>query len=461
MHNAQQMRARERIDIVIIAAVSLATNFVYFACAAADYFFPDSFTYLAPAGNLLHGLGFTSGNGIIETLRTPGYPLLLAAFGLRILPVIVLQHLLNAALAVAIYVLVMRRIESRFVALTAAILFAADTPTLHYANKILTETLFTAVLFVVFVLVLYARRLPLAGLLTGVLVLIRPVAIAYFVAVALCLALRRVRARTIAAFVALALVLPLGWGLRNLHHTGVFTISSIGGLNLLTYRAAGALAIEDDGNFDADLADEQKGLVGDADSEIEAKLHIRDAEELPDAVRSRYYSQIAWRVLRQHPRAAAMLTLRGLLVNIFDSRWEAIEIVSRFPATIVQRGLDAFTAIVFVFAAIGATALWRHDRDFAAVLVATIVYYVLISAGGEAESRFRVPIIPEYMIVAACGVEAVRKRSAGEDPGAPLRFPISSPSPVVGPAARRIVSGAAVSAALAGVRRRRARPHRQ
>ena len=162
------MRSRKapyatEVDIVIIAAVSLATNFLYFAHAAADYFFPDSFTYLAPARNLLHGLGFTTGDGVIETLRTPGYPLLLAAFGLRVVPVIVLQHLLNVALAVAIYVLVMRRIDSRFVALTAAILFAADTPTLHYANKILTETLFTALLFVVVVLVVYARKLPLAG----------------------------------------------------------------------------------------------------------------------------------------------------------------------------------------------------------------------------------------------------------------------------------------------------------
>ena len=121
------------------------------------------------------------------------------------MPVIVFQHLLNVALAVAIYLFVMRRLGDRFVAIGAAILFAIDTPTLHYANKILTETLFTALLFVVFALVVYARKLPLAGLLTGVLVLIRPVAIAYFVVVALCLLLRRVPLRTIAIYVALAL----------------------------------------------------------------------------------------------------------------------------------------------------------------------------------------------------------------------------------------------------------------
>src|SRR5207302_3086548 len=147
------------IETIIVAAIAAATNFIYFAFANNDYFFPDSFTYLDPARNLIRGLGFTNANGLIETLRTPGYPLLLAGFGLRIVPMIVFQHLLNVALAVAIYFFVMRRLGSRAVAIGAAILFAIDTPTLHYANKILTETVFTALLFVVFALVVYARKL--------------------------------------------------------------------------------------------------------------------------------------------------------------------------------------------------------------------------------------------------------------------------------------------------------------
>jgi hypothetical protein len=400
---------RRWIDVAIVAAISIATNFIYFAFASNDYFFPDSFTYLDPARNLLRGLGFTNANGLIETLRTPGYPLLLAGFGLRIVPMIVFQHLLNVALAVAVYLFVMARLGDRFVAIAAAILFAIDTPTLHYANKILTETIFTALLFVVFALVVYARQLPLAGVLTGVLVLIRPVAIAYFVVIAICLAMRRIRFRTIAIYIALALLLPIGWGLRNLHDTGVFTISSIGGINMLTYRAAGALAIEDDGDFDSDLADEMKGLQESADDEIQRRLHIADAEELPDAVRGKYYSEIGLRILRQHPRAAVLLTLRGLLVNVFDSRWEGLEIVSRFPTDIVRRSLDAYTAALFVFAVIGAAALWKRDRDLSAMIIATVVYFLLISAGGEAESRFRVPVIPQYMIVAACGLR-LKKR---------------------------------------------------
>mgnify|MGYP001791295161 CR=1 FL=1 len=404
-------RSTTWIETIIVAALAAATNFLYFALASNDYFFPDSFTYLEPARNLIRGLGFINANGLIETLRTPGYPLLLAGFGLRIVPMIVFQHLLNVALAVAIYQFVVSRLGDRAVAIGAAILFAIDTPTLHYANKILTETLFTALLFIVFALVVCARKLPLAGVLTGVLVLIRPVAIAYFVAVALCLFLRRIPLRTIAIYVALALLLPAGWGLRNLHHTGVFTISSIGGSSILTYRAAGALAIEDDGDFDSDLADEMQGLHDTADDEIQTRLHIPDAEELPDAVRGKYYSEIGWRVLRQHPRGAAMLTLRGLLVNIFDSRWEGLEIVSRFPSDIVHRSLDAYTAALFVFAILGAATIWKRDHDLAAMIIATIIYFLLISAGGEAESRFRVPVVPQYVMIAAIGVAGLRRRN--------------------------------------------------
>src|SRR5207248_6712106 len=107
-------------------------------------FFPDSFTYLDPARNLIRGLGFRNASGLIETLRTPGYPLLLAGFGLRIVPMIVFQHLLNVTLAVGVYLFVMRRLESGVVAIGAAILFAIDTPMLHYAYKILTAPLTTA-----------------------------------------------------------------------------------------------------------------------------------------------------------------------------------------------------------------------------------------------------------------------------------------------------------------------------
>src|SRR4051794_39934207 len=141
---------KSRIETLIVAAIAAATNFLYFALASNDYFFPDSFTYLEPARNLIRGLGFTTANGLIDTLRTPGYPLLLAGFGSRIVPMIVFQHLLNVALAVAIYRFVMRRLGGRWGANAPGPFFSVDPPTPHHADKKLAGTIFPLLLFGVF-----------------------------------------------------------------------------------------------------------------------------------------------------------------------------------------------------------------------------------------------------------------------------------------------------------------------
>ncbi len=399
---------RSSVDIAIIVAVAAATNFIYFVCSNGDYFYPDSFTYLAPAKMLLSGHGFATKPGVPEVLRTPVYPLLLALFGARVVPVIVLQHMMNVALAVGIYFFALRR--GRFVAIAAAIIFAIDPPTIHYANKLLTETLFTALLFIVFVIGGQARVPVLHGVLTGLLVITRPVAIAYFVVAAIL----RGRRRTTAIFVAAALAVPLAWAVRNRIVAGNFTVSVIGANNLLLHRAAGAMAILDEGDFDKDLETEQRDLLEEAHDIIEQKEHVAAAEDLPEGVRAPYYSALARRVILQHPVAFALLTLRGLLVNIFDSDWDAIMMVSRFESRTIELAVDAFVAIVFALAVAGIVALWSRDRALALLIAGTVGYFLLISAGGEAEARFRVPVVPEIVIAAACGLEALRRAASPE-----------------------------------------------
>ena len=385
-----------RFDLAIIVAVAAVANFLYLFCSNGDYFYPDSITYLGPAKMLLSGHGFAIEPGLPDLLRTPVYPLFLAAFGAHVLPVIVFQHLLNVALAVAIYVFALR--QGRFVALAAAIVFAVDPPSIHYANKALTETLFTVLLFVVFAL---AGRAPvMSGLLTGVLVLTRPVAIAYFVV----LAVLRGRRRATAIFVVAALVLPLAWAVRNRVVGGDFTVSTIGAANLLMYRAAGAMAIADEGDFEKDLIIEQRDL--------EQEVNDLMPDDATQGVRAKQYRALAWRVILQHPGAFALLTLRGLLVNVFDSDWDAVMIVSRLESRTIQIALDVFVAIVSALAVLGVVVLWRRDRALAMLIAGTVAYFLLISAGGESEARFRVPVVPQIAIAAAVGLDAVRRAAS-------------------------------------------------
>lgn len=382
-----------------------ATNFWYYlTCDPVDWYFPDSFTYLAPARNLLRGFGFVTEPGLPETLRTPGYPLILAAFGTRADAVIVAQHLANVVLAIAIY-FVARRYAGELTALAAGLVFAVDVPTMHYANKVLSETFFTLVLFAAFALIAERRLLPLAALLCGVLVLIRPVAIAYFFALAL-----RERKRLV-LLIVLANALPLAWAVRNWAQTDVFTISHIGDVNLMSWRAAGVLALNRGGDFDRSIAVEQQRLQQIADAQIRAAEGVDDVTEIHPAVRARYYGRLGRRILLQHPIALAALTLRGLAVNLFDSRWDALlEPFDEPPETLLRVLVVSWTFTLFALAAIGAIALWRTQRHFAILLVSTIAYFVLISAGGESESRFRVPIIPQYAILAGAGITSIARR---------------------------------------------------
>jgi hypothetical protein len=410
---------RKAADLLLLGAIALLAHLAYWYASNGDWFYPDSPTYLIPARYLLRGLGFVSEPGIPETLRTPGYPLFLLPFlaaTMRAAPIVLAQHLMGEIMTLAVYLGARRLFDSRAAALAAGILFALDPLTIHYANKVLSETLFTALLLALVLLTLDRRERWLSGaVVAGLLVLVRPVAIAYFLLVAIV----RQRRRAL-AFAAVAALFPLGWAIRNGVATGVYSVSSVSGINMLFHRAAGALAIGDDYEFRDALGDRQQELLEDADEILEKQEHVEDADDLPQAVRSRVYGALGRKVALEHPFGLALLHLRGVLVNLFGSDWEAVMIVSRFPPDVVHMAIDALTAAEAVFAAIGLLVLWRRQRDAALFVGGTIVYFLVIAAGGEAEPRFRVPVMPEIAIAAGAGlVRACGERALPTDSAAP------------------------------------------
>src|SRR5438552_721178 len=293
--------------------------------------------------------------------------------------------------------------------LDLAIVFAVAVLTIHYANKLLTETTFAALLYVLFLLALHRPNVVALGLLTGVLVLVRPIAIFFFVPLAIVLAIWHKSARYLATFTLLALLPPVAWAARNKVQTGVFSVSSIGNINLLSQRAAGALAIEDEGDFRQALTDEESALTDEANDWIQQTLHIPDAEELPVAVRAKYYAAYGVPVIREHWLSFVQLTIRGVLVNFVDSDWDAVWDISQISPDVLRLTLVLIPVIIPAFATVGVIDLWRSDRALALLIIVVVVYFIGISAGGEAESRFRVPVVPQLAIAAGVGVAAVRR----------------------------------------------------
>ena len=93
-------------------------------------------------------------------------------------------------------------------------------------------------------------------MLAGATALVRPIAILLGVPLAIAIVIgadRRWRIAAAAALLAAFAVLPAFWTARNARETGVATLSSLAGINLLHFRAAGTLAIRDPGGIDANL----------------------------------------------------------------------------------------------------------------------------------------------------------------------------------------------------------------
>jgi hypothetical protein len=400
---------REALACAVVFAITLLSHLTYEFLSEGDYFYPDSFTYLTPALSVLHGLGFTTDGGP-ETLRTPGYPMFLLPFlalNASLAAIVAANHLLDALLAAAVYILARRNGARRFAAIAAALIIAFDTITIHYANKILTETLSATLVLVVFVIVMHRRTLGWligAGLLCGALVLVRPVAILYFGVVVLWLAWNHVRPVVATAFIVSAIALPVAWASRNAARTGVFTISSIAAINLLSYRAAAALAIEDGGNFNTRLEARQKELDAVVAKRVIAEEGVESPEELSNADLSRYESAVARPILLHHPRGVALITIRGFFVNMADTDWGSLaEVVDDelIPEEATRIAVHVWTWLVWIVAIAGLAMLWRHERKQAALIAATIFYFLFMAAGGEAEGRFRVPVIPLMALAAA------------------------------------------------------------
>ena len=58
----------------------------------------------------------------------------------------------------------------------------------------------------------------------------------------------------------------------------------------------------------------------------------------------------------------------------------------------------------------GLLVLWKANRQLFALIFLVILYFLTISSGAQAYSRFRVPIIPLYAFAAAVGLDFSLKR---------------------------------------------------
>lgn len=409
-----------------VVALAMATHLAWFM-VDGDSLAPDSHKYLHPAEAMLAGDGFRH-DGLPETLQTPGYPVLLAAAlaaGVPIRGIVLGQHLLATMLAGVAVFATARITGSTGAAWAAGIALALDVPTLHHANLILTETPFTAMLMTALWLTWRLVETPAPrpvsilslGLLLGALPLVRPMAALFFLVVAAFVAAtRRDLGRDVAlTLVAMALVFPVAWTARNYHETGVASLSTNGAVLFADYHAPGALAIGDSGGFTANFERRREEVRQLADDRVRAVFAV-DPATVPQAARAAVDMRVAWEILLAHPMGSARLFVYGVALNLLGGSTDAVTRVTSLSRSTVTRLLLPWNALALVLYAVGQVWLLRHHRRAGVLILATVAYVILTTAGAISYSRFRVPIVPIYAITIGCGVRAcagaVRDRSA-------------------------------------------------
>jgi hypothetical protein len=453
---AGPVAAASAVRLALLAAALLRTG-------VSVIFSGDTASYLEPGRNLLlHGRFVTA--GLPEIDRTPGYPLFLAVASLPGTAIAaVVQVILSAFSVILVWRLARAVFDEERVALLAAWLFAFEPISVIYSVRLLSETLFLALLLpslerlAVFLRDRRLRELAFAGLWLAAATFVRPVS--YYLPAALALGLFLVVARVPglspqrqrlvagdpglppqrqrpvagdpglrwkAPAVLLLSVLPwlAAWQLRNQIETGFGGFSSIAARDLYFYQAAEVVARTEGKHF----IEVQSGF-GYPDEKAYLAWHP-EQNSWSQARRIDFMESEAARVLRAHPGTALKMELEGSAVVVFTPcAADLLRLVGVYPENgpqlVVSEGplrsairlaqahpwaaapmaaLEVVLLGLYLLAARGALSGCAR-REALWLLLGVSLYFLAVSGGAQAVGRYRLPVMPIVCIFAAAGLQ--------------------------------------------------------
>lgn len=373
--------------------------------------------------------------------RTPGYPvfivLVYAIFGQSRVALLDIQALLSVLILPFVFMLARKR-WGRMGAWAATLILALDPISFLYSGKILSETLFTVLLVAALFAAVKAgdhhRAIEwafAAGLALSLATLVRPIAFYLIVPMIVWLGIvrRRKGGNGAAVWPIIAAALPWfvlvgGWQIRNYIAVGRPVLSTIGELNRFDYRAAGVIALRD----------------GIPIQEARQRLHANIPHNLTPAEFDRWMGEEGTRIVLDNKLLAARMTLAGALKLLFGPPQSAFtqHLVSRFgnfgsvgwmakiafsnetwkwltahPGELALAiYVELHAIMMYILAIVALWLVWRRRRLRSAaldtLLWGTILYFVIISSGPEANPRFRVPIVPAIAILAGGSFKRVK-----------------------------------------------------
>ena len=380
----------------------------------------DSAGYMAMAHNLWTNHVFSASTALPfapDTVRLPGYPLFLGFFSsLLHVPLrgLIFIHWILGVSAVLLcwkWMSIINPTPNN----AARFLFACDLIILMHTFLIMTEALF--LLMLVWTCIVTYQSLgdlrqtsaAQAGLLWGLLLLIKPVTILLAPLLSI-LFFKKPRVRFL-VFLSLAYLPAALWSLRNVNETGHFFLSSQGGIDLLRYPASSVEALR------------LHKKRSDVEMELRSRIDTIHAREYSDfAAQSREYGHAAMHIMQMH----SVLTLRycfyGALRLLCGTGLEMIpelvapsfkfepgdqsnnadisgvgmlSLLKRLPVLIpVQLLYMGMLGTLYVFYFNGLWNLWKLGQKRQALfLLIGPLYFVAVSCH-QGYYRYRIPLMP-------------------------------------------------------------------
>ena len=427
------------VALVVRAAVIVSSLMV--TGGTIGFINPDTDDYVEPATAFLETGTFALG-GQPDITRTPGYPIfLLPGIALGHVEIITLvgQVLLSCLTVYGVYRLGLELLGDGRAALLGACVYAVEPVSILFSAKVVSETLFTAIL-VLFLLAATKylkeprwRTIIVAAMLLAAAIYVRPIAY-YLPALATpfllvrALVLRRA-ARLLAAQAAVFFIVSAGlislWHVRNYAATGYSGFTANIESNLYYVEAAQVLAVERGVAF--------KEMAHRLGYSEELRYQNRPAEFTEN--KGAHYAAMrrkALDIIAEHPLTYLRNRAHAVLRTVLNpGGFEYMVLYDVYPghrileAEVLDKGLMAgaiwmlrertalfwtnialavILAIIYLCAVMGFVS--RRLRLTAPVLLALMVgaYFVGTSLGS---SRFRHPVMPIIAVFAGYGAVCV------------------------------------------------------
>ncbi len=393
---------RRSLCLLFLAALAVRAAFVAFAAPRGeDLVFPDAAIYDSIARNWLAGKGFREDSSR-QASRAPGYPVFLAAchsIGLqRPQGIYLVQAIADSAMCVLL-ALLGRRLYGDSAGIVAGCIAAIYPLFIYYTGFLLAETLFTLGL-VALMLFLFecadalqkstSRALlvsVIAGVLLGLLVLLRSSLLLFpLFLLPIWLARRGNRLEAMAAWgtmiAAMALVM-LPWIVRNYGIFGRFIPTTLQ-VGESLYEANSPRA---DGGPMMDRIEWVKERGGRPMGEFENNQFFKDA---------------ALRYIGEHPGRFC-----ALAVEKFARFWNPLPNYGPYRRPLgIAVSICAWAPIILL--AFAGILNRKLEIALLLLLLSPVAYFTLLHMVFVGSIRYRTPVMPFVILLAASGAESVR-----------------------------------------------------